>query len=101
MILEHAILQVRPGSAERFRAAFDQARLLIEASPGFRGLQLLPCIEDADRYLLLVEWETLEDHLDGFRGGPDHPRWRESLHHFYEPVPEVDHYRLAGSGDRA
>lgn len=93
MILEHAVLQILPGREAEFEDAFARARHLIEASPGFGSLRLLPCLEDRSRYLLLVEWERLEDHLDGFRGGPSYPEWKAMLHHFYDPLPEVDHYR--------
>ena len=92
MIVEHAVLHVRGGRADAFRAAFEDARPLIEASPGFRGLRLLPCVEDDHRFLLLVEWDRLEDLLDGFRGGPAYPRWKDLLHGFYDPFPQVDHY---------
>lgn len=94
MILEHAVLRVIPGREAEFEEAFEQARPLIEASPGFRSLRLLPCVEDEARYLLLVEWETLEDHVHGFREGPSYARWRGMLHHFYDPFPLVDHYRV-------
>lgn len=93
MILEHAVLQILPGREAEFEDAFARARHLIEASPGFGSLRLPPCLEDRSRYLLLVEWERLEDHLDGFRGGPSYPEWKAMLHHFYDPLPEVDHYR--------
>jgi heme-degrading monooxygenase HmoA len=94
VILEHAVLQVAPGREAAFEVAFAEARPLIEGSPGFGSLRLLPGIEHPGRYLLLVEWERLEDHVDGFRGGPSYPRWKELLHHFYDPFPEVDHYRM-------
>ncbi len=45
-----------------------------------------------DRFLLLVQWETLEDHTEGFRGSADYERWRALLHHFYDPFPVVQHY---------
>ena len=50
------------------------------------------CTENADRYLLLVWWDTLEDHTEGFRGSDDYQEWRALLHHFYEPFPKVEHY---------
>ncbi len=60
--------------------------------PGFGWLTLSRCIERPSRYLLLVEWATLQDHPEGFRGSPEYERWRKLLHPFYVPVPEVDHY---------
>jgi heme-degrading monooxygenase HmoA len=92
VILEHAVLDVRAGEEAAFEEAFGRASSIIAASPGFRSLQLLHCVEAARRYLLLVEWETLRDHTEGFRGSPAYEEWRAALHHFYEPFPTVEHY---------
>lgn len=92
MILEHAVLQVRPGQTADFEAAFAQAQPIIASIRGYRSHRLLRCIEDPNRYLLLVEWDTLEDHTEGFRGSPEYQEWKGLLHHFYEPFPDVDHY---------
>ena len=92
MILEAAILNVRPGQERAFEAAFAEARPLIAASPGFRGLSVRPCIAQAGRYLLLVEWDSLEDHTKGFRMSERYRKWRALLHHFYEPFPTVEHF---------
>jgi heme-degrading monooxygenase HmoA len=95
MILEVARLDVRPGQAEEFLAAFAEARPLIEATPGFLGLDLERCLDEGstDRFLLVVQWETVEAHTIGFRqSGERYERWRSLLHHFYEPFPVVEHY---------
>jgi heme-degrading monooxygenase HmoA len=92
VILEVAILNVRPGQESAFEAAFDQARKIIGGMAGFRGLQLQRCLEARSRYLLLVRWETLEDHTTGFRGSPEYQEWKRLLHHFYDPFPNVEHY---------
>lgn len=91
MVLEHALLPVRPGQEEAFEAAFAQARSVIAASPGFGGLTLSRLVERPGTYLLLVEWERLEDHTEGFRGSPAYEQWRAMLHHFYDPFPVVEH----------
>ncbi len=93
MILEHALLPVRPGSEAEFEAAFSTARLIIEASPGFIRLTLERGIESPSTYLLLVEWQTLDAHQVGFRESAAYQEWRAQLHHFYEPAPAVEHYR--------
>lgn len=91
MILEHA-LDVLPGREREFQA-FDGARPLIARQRGFRSLRLERCLEQPNRYLLLVEWDELEDHTEGFRTSPEYGRWRELLHPFYEPFLHVDHCR--------
>ncbi|PWC89190.1 antibiotic biosynthesis monooxygenase [Azospirillum sp. TSH100] len=92
MILEAAILNVRPGEQGAFEQAMADARPLIAASSGFRGMEVRPCLEDGCRYLLLVWWERLEDHTDGFRGSDRYAEWKRRLHHFYQPFPVVEHF---------
>lgn len=92
MILEHAPLTVRPGEQEAFEAAFARARHLIAAVPGFGRLSLSRCLERDTGYLLLVEWNRLEDHTEGFRGSPAYQEWKALLHSFYDPFPVVEHY---------
>ena len=92
MVLEHALLPVLPGREAEFEAAFGQAQKIIASMPGFLGLTLSRCLERSSSYLLLVEWETLEDHTEGFRGSEQYQEWRRLLHRFYDPTPSVEHY---------
>ena len=95
MILEHAVLDVRRGLADDFEEAFARGggRARPDDRGGFLGLSLSRCIERPDTHLLLVQWETLEDHTEGFRGSPHYQEWQRLLHHFYDPFPTVEHFR--------
>lgn len=93
MILETAILTIKPGQSAAFEAAMREARPLIAATTGFQRIEVRPCIETPDRYLLLVWWDTLEAHTEGFRKSERYGPWRELLHRFYDPFPLVEHYR--------
>jgi heme-degrading monooxygenase HmoA len=92
MILEHALLIVKPGHFAAFESAMARAAPLIAASPGFLGLEVRPAVERAGTYLLLVRWESVADHDPGFRRSDRYLRWKELLHGFYEPFPEVLHF---------
>jgi heme-degrading monooxygenase HmoA len=92
MILESAILEVRPGMEPAFEIAFTAASRIISASPGYVSHELHHCLEEQRQYLLLVWWQRLEDHTVGFRGSPQYQEWRRLLHHFYDPFPTVEHY---------
>jgi heme-degrading monooxygenase HmoA len=92
MITEHALLEVIPGQEAEFMETMEQAKRIISASPGFVGLRVERCIERPSCFLLLVEWETLEDHTEGFRGSEGYQEWRSLLHHFYDPFPVVEHF---------
>lgn len=100
MVLEVAILSVRPGRGPAFEDAFREARGLIAGMPGHERHELRRCLETPDRYLLLVWWDSLESHTEGFRKSPEYERWRALLHPFYDPFPEVEHYVLAAAGGR-
>ena len=92
MILEVAILDVIPGQEPNFEQAFSKAQKLISAMPGYIGHELKRCIQKRSRYILLVNWNKLEDHTDGFRCSTEYQEWKALLHHFYDPFPEVEHY---------
>ena len=94
MILEIAILDVKPDQGEAFELAFAQAQKIISSMPGYISHQLQHCLEKPNRYLLLVNWNTLEDHTQGFRESVQYQQWRKLLHHFYDPFPEVEHYEV-------
>ncbi len=92
MVLEIATLQIRPGQTADFEAAFESAQHIIAATPGCLGHELQHCLEDDHQYVLLVRWESLEHHTQGFRQSPQYQQWRALLHHFYDPFPTVLHY---------
>jgi heme-degrading monooxygenase HmoA len=99
VILEHALLTVRPGQSAAFEEAFAQAKGIIAGMPGFGGLTLSRCLEREEGYLLLVHWASLEDHTEGFRGSPAYADWRALLHSFYDPFPVVEHYATVLTAD--
>ncbi len=92
MIVEHAVLEVVPGQEAAFEEAFATAKTLIRQAAGFHSLRLSRCVEEPNQYLLLVDWQQLEDHTIGFRGSTAYQEWRSLLHHFYDPFPTVTHY---------
>ncbi len=94
MILEVALLNVRPGESPAFEQAFEQAQTIIASMPGYLSHQLQRCLEITNKYVLLVQWQTLEDHTIAFRQSPQYQEWKRLLHHFYEPFPTVEHYEL-------
>ena len=99
MVLEVALLDVRPGEEKEFELAFQEAQLIISSMNGYQSHQLQRCVEHTSRYILLVNWETLEDHIVGFRESEQYKKWRELLHHFYDPFPIVEHFqKVAGNG---
>jgi heme-degrading monooxygenase HmoA len=100
VILEVAVLDVRAGEGADFERAFEAAQSILASMPGYQRHELRRCLEAESRYLLLVWWATLEDHTVGFRGSAGYQRWKELLHHFYEPFPSVEHYAPLFGGER-
>lgn len=92
MVLEVATLQIKEGMVDAFEGNFKKAAPIIASMKGYLGHELKKCLENPKQYLLLVQWETLEDHEVGFRKSKEYQEWKRLLHHFYEPFPEVLHY---------
>jgi len=93
MVLEQATLHVKPNTFTDFEFAFKKATSIICKMKGFISVELLKCVEKKDTYLLLVKWDTIDDHEIGFRKSNEYQEWKKLLHHFYEPFPKVWHYK--------
>ncbi|MDQ8936097.1 antibiotic biosynthesis monooxygenase family protein [Acinetobacter rudis] len=94
MILEHVELHILPCQSEAFEQAMQQAKNLIAEMPGFLSLQLLKHHQLADRYLLCIQWQRIEDHQQGFRASAQYQQWKALLHHFYPMERKTSSFRV-------
>jgi heme-degrading monooxygenase HmoA len=95
MILEVADIRITPGRQADFeQAAHRGFQTVIAMSKGFLGYQVRHSIESPERYLLLLEWQTLEDHTVGFRGSVAYAEWRSIVMEFFATPPYVEHFTL-------
>lgn len=94
MILEVAMLNVIIGKENDFEVDFKIASKYISSIEGYIDHSLRKCIENKNKYILLVEWQTLEDHTIGFRQSEAYLEWKRLLHHYYDPFPTVEHYEV-------
>jgi heme-degrading monooxygenase HmoA len=92
MILEVAILYIKKGEEIKFENDFDAAGKYISSMKGYQQHSLRKCQEQSNKYILLVNWEKLEDHTIGFRQSEYYQEWKKLLHHYYDPFPVVEHY---------
>ena len=93
MILEVADIRIAPDRQAAFEhAAHHGIQTVIAKAKGFRGYQVRHSIESPERYLLLLEWDTLEDHTVGFRGSPAYTQWRNIVVEFFAQSPFVEHF---------
>lgn len=92
MILEVAILNVKKGQEKQFEIDFAIAGQFISSIKGYIKHSLRKCLEENNKYILLVDWENLEDHTVGFRESSEYLEWKNILHHYYDPFPTVEHY---------
>jgi len=93
LILELAILTVKKDLTQSFERDFKIAEKIISSMKGFVNLELKKCIEVQNQYLLLVHWQSIEDHEIGFRQSNEYQEWKKLLHHYYDPFPTVQHYQ--------
>ncbi len=92
MILERAIFAVKAGSEPDFEAAMEEAKEVLGQAQGFRSLRLQRGIEQTSTYLLLIEWDSVEAHMKGFRESDLFVRWRELIGSYFAAPPQVEHY---------
>jgi heme-degrading monooxygenase HmoA len=100
MILEHADIRIQPGKQAEFDEAIERGlTTVIAKAAGYRGHQVHKGIESPERYLLMIRWDTLENHTVDFRGGPLFPQWRAIVGPFFAAPPTVEHFTLVTSSD--
>ena len=95
MILELADIRIHPGQQAAFDAAIVRGvETVISRARGFRGYKINKGIESPERYLLMIFWETLENHTVDFRGSPAFAQWRAIVGPFFAQPPQVEHFTL-------
>lgn len=97
MILEHADIRIDPLKSSAFEEAILRGvTTVIAHAKGFKGYKVNRSIETPGRYLLMIYWETLEDHTVAFRGSEAFPQWRAIVGAFFVQPPVVEHLELVG-----
>jgi heme-degrading monooxygenase HmoA len=97
MILEHADIRTDPARAAEFEEAILRgASSVIAQARGFKGFKVNRSIESPGRYILMIYWDTLEDHTVGFRQSPAFAEWRSIVGPFFLQPPVVEHLELVG-----
>jgi heme-degrading monooxygenase HmoA len=91
-ILEVVILNAR--SSALATNQLDEAWAFLKAADGYHGHHFGACVEEPNRYILMIWWRTLEDHVDTFRQSSGYSRWKEILHMLFEPDPYVRHFEM-------
>lgn len=95
MILEVADIRIRPGEQEAFETAIrDGLDSVVVRAAGFRGYKVNRGVESAERYILMIFWETLESHTVDFRESDLFTRWREIVGPYFAEAPQVEHFTL-------
>ena len=93
MILEVADIRIQPGRQAEFDAAIQHGvNTVISQAKGFAGFKVNKGIESPERYLLQIQWETLENHTVDFRGSPAFGEWRAIVGPFFAAPPVVEHF---------
>lgn len=91
MVLESAEILVKAGMEDQFEAGVRAAAPLFQRARGCTGMRLARGVENPRAYRLLVDWDTVEDHMVHFRNSADFEEWRRLVGHCFETAPVVTH----------
>lgn len=101
MILEVALIDVAPGQEDAFAAAYQVAHPILAGTPGCRSVRMTRGIESPSRFVLLVEWDSVEAHHDNFRETERFTRWRALIGPYFAGPPNVEHFTDVPPGDHS
>lgn len=101
-VLEVGLIDVSPGAEDEFAAAYRRARELLAVSPGCRSVRMTRGVESPSRFVLLVEWDSVAAHEQGFRATDRFARWRALIGPYFAAPPRVEHFTdVTGAADDA
>jgi heme-degrading monooxygenase HmoA len=92
MVLEVALFNILPGQEEAFATAYRKARETLVTTPGLRSVRMTQGIETPSRFTLLVEWDSVDAHIENFRGTERFTIWRGLIGPYFDGAPVVEHY---------
>lgn len=92
MVLEVAEIKITPGQEDAFKEAYRSVQDLVKASPGLRSFRMTQGVETPSRFVLLIEWDSVEAHEQGFRETDRYPKWREAIGRYFSEPPLVEHF---------
>jgi heme-degrading monooxygenase HmoA len=92
MVLEVALIDIKPGQEDEFAAAYAKARPILISTPGLRSARMTRGIESPSRFVLLVEWDSVAAHEDNFRATERFGQWRGLIGPFFAAPPLVEHF---------
>ena len=92
MVLEVAVIEVTPGQEDEFAAAYRRVRQEVASAPGCQSVRMTRGVESPSRFVLLVEWDSVEAHERGFRATERFTRWRAAIGPHFAVPPRVEHY---------
>lgn len=96
MILELADIRIHPGQQAAFEEAVARGLSTVAVrAKGYQGAKVNRGVENPERYLLQIFWDTLEDHTVGFRTSPLFAEWRAIVGPFFAAPPQVEHFELS------
>lgn len=92
MVVEIADINVAPGAEAQFIATYKRLSEIIATTPGCRSVRLTRGVESPSRFMLLVEWDSVDAHLTNFRAGPRYGEWRDEIGPFFVGAPQMEHF---------
>jgi quinol monooxygenase YgiN len=98
MIVEYVRYELGEGRGEAFEAAYAQAAAALDASPNCLAYELTRCVEARDSYILRIEWDSVEGHMQGFRRGPEFPAFFAAIRPYVGEIAEMRHYARTSVG---
>lgn len=96
MVVEVIRYQIVEGQETAFEDAYREAQKYLTDSAHCLAYELVRCLKSRNRYVLLIRWDSVEGHLQGFRGSPAFQRFLALVAPFFKQIEEMEHYEQTG-----
>ena len=94
MVIEYIRYRIPEDQREAFAAAYGEAQRPLRASSHCLAYELSRCVEEPACYVLRIEWDSVEGHMEGFRRSEEFRAFFQHIRPFVGQIEEMRHYAV-------
>jgi len=98
VIVEYIRYKIDPSRNGEFEDAYRNAGVFLDGSPHCERWEVARCVDEPDKQIVRIEWDSVEGHLQGFRRSPEFRPFLEATGPFYNDIEEMTHYEVTANG---
>ncbi|HEX8878859.1 MAG TPA: antibiotic biosynthesis monooxygenase family protein [Candidatus Acidoferrum sp.] len=101
VIVEYTRYKIDEKRRTLFERVYEKAGEALASWIHCSRYELSHCSEDPGYYILRIEWDSQEGHLQGFRTSPEFKTFFALVQPYVNDMEEMRHYKVISAGEKS